>query len=112
MIGALVYSGHDLDHLLGTYSFDQLALMARASLGHQVKIMNMMLSPLHGMQGMGWKDHQVDKPQGPQRQRRPGEHRAADYDTAEAKDKALMQALAHAPVRVRSVKVSKDGDSG
>ena len=65
-LGILLAAGHDPDHLLGRYSFDQLALFARCVIGHHARMLDMLLRPVVGAQGMGWKDHKVPRPQASQ----------------------------------------------
>jgi hypothetical protein len=102
-----VYAGHDVEHLLDTYSLEQLAAHARWVMQYQVRMLNMLLAPLAGMGGHKWKPHNLDKP----KKRDPRHHRNADYDTDEAKEAAFNAAL-NRRFRVREVRVSDAESSG
>jgi len=100
-LGVLLAAGHDPDHLLTTYSFDQLALFARCTLGHHVRVLNMLLSPMLGSQGMEWTDHKVPRSQAGQKKR---------TDAEEAKrESRLLQKLAASPFGVRTAQTSSTG---
>ena len=84
-------------------SFTQLALFARCTLGHHVRVLDMLLRPLHGAAGLGWKDHEVKKPPTPQRPR--------TEEEGVARDDKLLAKIAWSPFGFRSVQVSDPGDA-
>lgn len=105
----LVYAGHDLEHLLDTYSLEQLGAHARWVLVYQMQMLNLLIGPLVGMQGSNWKPHKIGD--GPaQGKRDPRHHRNADYgNDLDAKEAALSVAMARR-VRVRTAKASGGGE--
>ena len=102
-LGILLAAGHDPDHLLSTYSFDQLALFARAVLSHHARMLDLLLRPVLGAQGVEWKDHKVPRPT-----TRRGPRTDAEQD---AREQALLRSLAASPLSVRTVRTS-GGDTG
>ena len=108
----LVYAGHDVEHLLDTYSLEQLGAHASWVMRYQVQMLNMLLGPIAGMQGAEWKPHKVDQ-QAPNRPRDPKHHRNADY-TDPAKKEAALEAAMSRRFRVKTVPASRGsgGDSG
>jgi hypothetical protein len=95
-----VNAGHDPDDLLDKYSFEQLGLFARCSITHQVKMLNMVLGPVLGASGLGWKPHKMEK------QHDPRNHKNSNFNDSEEKEKALLSAMARAPVGMRTIKTS------
>jgi hypothetical protein len=97
-----VYAGHDLDHLLDTYSLEQLGHHARWVLQYQTKMLNLLLQPIVGMSGHEWAPHSVKA----RPRRDPRHHKNADYgEDLAAKEAALEVAMARR-FRVRTVKTS------
>jgi hypothetical protein len=97
-LGILLAAGHDPAHLLASYSFDQLALYARCILGHHVRMLDLILRPVLGAQGVEWKDHNVPRPAGRKRPRTDAEN--------EQREAALLQRLSSAPFGMRTVQTS------
>ena len=99
-LGVLLAAGHDLDRILGLYTFDQVALMARCITGHHVRMLNLLLSPIAGSMGADYTPHRA--PSSPSRRRDPRGYRSADYSTPESKEAGLLNAFAKAGIRVKS----------
>lgn len=101
----MLAAGHDPEHLLARYSFDQLALYARCILGHHVRMLDMLLRPVLGAQGVEWKDHKVKRPTDRKRPRTDAEN--------EQREAALLASLSASPFGFRTVSTSGgDGDAG
>ena len=107
-----MYAGHDVEHLLDTYSLEQLGSHASWVMRYQVEMLNMLLGPVAGMTGADWKPHRVNQ-QAANRPRDPKHHRNADFTDPAKKEAALEVAMARR-FRVRTKVTSKDGggDSG
>lgn len=103
----LVGSGHDLEHLLSTYSWDQLALQAKCVILNRVEMLNMIASPL--VQALGGKYKPGKFNQSAPRSRNQRSFRMADHATDEAKENGLLRALGRVGVRVRSAPSVGDG---
>lgn len=113
MLGALISSGHDPDWLITAYSFEQLALFARTVLQHKLELVNMVVGPVVGSEGDGWKDAKVSKGKRSPTNRSDGTKgrtfRAGDQSSDEAKEKGLLMALSAVGVRVKTVNTSGKG---
>ena len=109
VFGALIAAGQDPDHLLSNYTFDQLGLFAKCVMTHQLQMVNLLVQPVLGTQGVGWKPHRVEGQAGePQK----GQHRNADYVDQGKKEAAMLAALSHAKIRMRTEHVSGGEDAG
>lgn len=105
-------SGHDLDHLLNTYTWDQLALQAKCVLRSRVQLLNLIIGPMVGSTGSTWKEHTVKG--AAKRKRAPAskgtrQFYQGDAPDPEAKEAGLLRAFARAGVRVRSVPSAGSG---
>lgn len=113
MLGAWVHAGHDPNHVLSTYSFEQIALHGRLIIQHDIATIDMVMRPLLGAAGFGFKSPKVDdgskKTKDPRD--RPGSFRMGRHDTDAAKEAGLLQALS-GKVRVRTVVTSGKADGG
>lgn len=58
--GALLASGHDLDHLLDTYSLRQIGAMRAAVIKHEAFKLNMVMAPIAEAFEVGWKGPGVE----------------------------------------------------
>jgi hypothetical protein len=97
-LGILLAAGHDPDHLLDRYSFDQLSLFARCTLGHHTRMLNMLLAPVLGGQGAEWTGHKVQAPK---------TNAASRTDKQKkTRDSMLLHQLASSPFGVRTVQGS------
>ena len=79
--------------MLEHYSFEQISLFAKCAISHQVKMLDMVLSPMLGASGVGWK---------------PGKTGSNSKSSEGDKETALLNKLARSPIRVRTVKTSED----
>jgi hypothetical protein len=73
-------------------------------------MLNAILGPVSGALGADYKPSKIEGGDRRKPRRRPESHRNSDYAQNEAKEAALLQALARSPIGVRTVKTS--GDAG
>ena len=85
--------------MLDTYSFSQLAVHARAIMGHHARILNMLIGPVLASQGIAYDPIKIDAAA--------SGAPATDKELA-AKENAKLRAVSASPFRVKTVKTSVD----
>lgn len=98
--------------MLDRYSWEQIGLMAECVLTDRFETLSMIVQPIVGGLGQDYTGPSVGKKQRKRTDNpRHRVHRAADFDSAEARDAALLGSLGRAGIRIRSVPASGEGGS-
>lgn len=85
--------------MLDRYTFDQLGLFARSVITHQSNMLDMLLSPMLGAQGVEYKPGSVVDSE-----------KKADPRSDQEKEDALLAAFSRSPIGLRTVHTSGDSD--
>lgn len=103
MLGVLLAAGHDQDHLLHTYSWEQLAQQAACVARYQMSVVEMLAEPMLAALGAKLKRGRVTRPT-----RRDGRRvrtfRASEISDPVEREQRMLGAFAAmgVPVRTRS----------